>query len=163
MKNIRRLFATLSAAAVMSGVLGAPTVHAGAHVFPATLCEIRSGDVPFFTQTGELQNAGTTQLAATCPVVRDNTTGKWTSIQAKVEDRHNGAGVSCRAISTFADGTLLDIAGTVASSNSFIGRTTLTLPLPNEADNGSLVLDCRVPPQSPNGISSVSNYRFVEP
>jgi hypothetical protein len=166
MKNMRRVFATLSAVAVMSGMFGALTVHAfDAKVYPATGCVLRRGSSVGYTITGELLNTSPTgsPMVVTCPVVRDTAQGQWTGIEVWVIDARADAEVTCRTISARPDGEYEDYRAFVSSGIGQLGRISLTLPPTRAATDGAYLLDCRILSQLGSATSGIASYRIVEP
>jgi hypothetical protein len=75
MKNIRRLFATFSAVAVMSGLFGSPAAQAvDGKLYPGSSCVRFAGSTAVLPTLvySELFNPATTVLSLDCPVVHDS-------------------------------------------------------------------------------------------
>jgi len=75
MKNIRRLFATFSAVAVMSGLFGSPAAQAvDGKLYPGSSCVRFAGSTAVLPalSVSRLFNPATTVLRLDCPVVHDS-------------------------------------------------------------------------------------------
>jgi hypothetical protein len=167
MRNICRLFATLSAGAVMSAVFGASTVHAADDkVYPATHCVFTAGadSTPWYGPAGQVFNQGSTTAHVRCPTVRDNGVTSWTTVQVVVIDQSFNADVNCRAVSASRDGTSsLRSSYRTTSGNSSTGKV-LSLTPPTAFSAGSYMIECQIPPQNSEGIhSGIASYYIVEP
>ena len=166
MKYFRHLLATLSAAMVMSAALGAPTAWADdTKTFPGAMCLRNSdhtGGSAYYGSSARLFNTSTTlALNVICPIVRDNTTSPWLSVQVTVIDQHVSQNVSCRALSLSRGGTTtFQSAALSTSGNSSSGKVINFGPI-GEADNGYYFLRCQLPPKGADA-SAVASYLISE-
>jgi hypothetical protein len=167
MTHMSRLFATLSAVAVMSGMLGASTVHAANHaVFPATGCVHVSGadSTPWYGPAGQVFNQGTTTMYVRCPTVRHQLSGSWSQVQVVAIDESPDADVRCRAVSASHDGTASRKSSYGSTAGNHSTGQVINLTPPEGYDSGSYMIECWIPPQNSNGIhSGVASYHIVEP
>ena len=166
MKYPRLLLATVSAVVALSAGLGSPTAWAIDNTtFPGAMC-IRNSDQPggsaHFGNSARLFNTSTTTaLNVICPIVRDNTTTPWASVQVTVIDQHVSQNVSCRALSFSRDGTTtLQTAVLSTSGNSSSGKV-INFGAIGEFDNGYHFLRCHLPPKGAEA-SAVASYLISE-
>ncbi|HEV8713497.1 MAG TPA: hypothetical protein VGX03_11810 [Candidatus Binatia bacterium] len=162
MNNISRLFLTLSVAGLI-GVLRTPTAQADDKVYPGTMCVRLQGGILSSNDNG-LFNIGNTAMLVRCPIVRDNTTLPWNTLQVVVFDRDPSvpSNVVCTAFSHRRDGLSFFAANRQTAGSSanaqFLNFTPLT-----EFDNGYFHFRCSIPPIVNGNPSGIASYFIREP
>ncbi len=121
MKNIRRLFATFSAVAVMSGLFGSPAAQASDDkIYPGSMCVRFSGSTAVLPTLADsrLFNPATTVLRMDCPVVHDSINSGIQSGYVDVIDR-NFAGDNSNDANTQVCAELISISQALSSVITF--------------------------------------------
>jgi hypothetical protein len=164
----RQLVFGLAAVALL--LAGASGAEAGVKVFPGTMC-VQEGSTSTIVRTGEgrVVNYASSPVTVICPIVRDNTAAKWSSVAVVVADRSAAADLSCTAISAQHDGLYGGFNPetkhtTGADFDWWVSQTLVFAPPSQERDNGTYFVRCTIPGQhqgwDPSGVYS---YRIDEP
>jgi hypothetical protein len=165
MNNISRLFLTLSVAGLI-GALCAPTAQADDKVYPASMCvKVFATGTVEYNASGRIFNpSSNSAVTVLCPIVRDNTTAPWTTIEVVVFDQHPNLNVSCTAFSFRRDGVAANsIVRTSAGSST--NAQTLSFGSVAEFDRGYFFLRCVIPQSAPTSgaLSGIASYFIQEP
>jgi hypothetical protein len=157
----------LCAAALLTAVSAA---HADVKIFPAGSC------YPFGSQSNDsdpdlfgrwVNRSSDIDAIIVCPLVRDVTDQRATSIQVSGVDNNSNAGenITCRASTVNRVGTSSNGGGTVSTSGANSAGQTLNVPKPAVNHiNGSFIVVCHIP-RVPSGgqRSHIASIRLTEP
>jgi hypothetical protein len=166
MKSIHRLLATLSAIAVMSGVLDVSQARAlDGKVYPGSMCVRWSGPNPVYANSG-IGNPGTTTLYLDCPAAHDSINYGINNGWVKVLDRHFSSPAQCNLNSLYASGSWF--FGWWTPFRSSIGGSasspveTLYFGSLSSSSTAHYYYSCRVPPTYNGYVSYLMTYKVDE-
>lgn len=152
----RSLFASVFSFGLGCAPLVAPTTAfaADTKIVPAYVC-LPSGTNYFSGDDGSVSNnSSSIALTLRCPIVRDNTTAKPTSVKVSVKDNGASTGVICRVRTSALAASGIFSGADVTSSGT--GIKILTLPIPTTMPANALYLVSCTIPAIPSGEPSSS-------
>jgi hypothetical protein len=165
MKKFYRLFATLSAVAVINGAFGTTTAQADdGKVFPGGTCYRLSGGTANYTSNGRLFNSSAVSaMTVICPIVRDLTQDPWVTIEVVAIDQHLNQNVICRGYSYSRDGGMFGVTAPLPTAGN--GNVGQVIDLGGgvwEEARGYYFAKCDIPPVGA-AQSGIASYIVVEP
>jgi hypothetical protein len=157
---------SLLAASTIFCALAAPAAMADTKIYPAAgLCIGGSTDA----RLAVVNLSFTSFINVNCPLGRDRTNAKPTSIEVSLFDNSSllvGDGdFHCRAVAVSKTGTVQSLGAIVNTSGTSSAGTTLALPVPaaNFID-GYYYVNCQVPRRGGGDpASGIGSFKVVEP
>ena len=162
--HVHRLFATVSAVAVMSGAFGTTAAYAfpgDEKVFPGSMCIRTSGGTPSYSTSGKLLNTSSTVMTVVCPLVRDDVLHQWDVVQVTAIDQHVSQNIECRVRSASQDGNNFVETGRKTTSLNSASGQFIEFPTASEVDRGSFFVLCTIPAAQPTP-SGIASYLIAE-
>jgi hypothetical protein len=134
-------------------------------IYPGEMCIRAWGGIPYL-DAASLFNAGTDMMHVDCPLVRDNTTGGFSSGYVKIVDLNPGTDVKCSLQIAYrgGDGVMYWYAVQATGQQYAVsfGPQNLSVGGFSFTSQTHYFYSCNIPPVSSYGRSGIVSYHLNE-